>query len=95
MSGEDTMDTDSRVKLAEIGGDIKRIFDHIARHTEDYQLVSTRLNGHSNRLTALEKDKDERVGMAKAIKWAYAAIGGGVGTIIIGAAAMFARSLGA
>lgn len=64
MSG-DNMDTDSRVKLAEIGGDVKRIFDRFDQYAKDTErrdsadaefrrITHDRLTGHSTRITALE-----------------------------------------
>jgi hypothetical protein len=94
VAGEGNMDADSRVVLEEIRGNIKRIFDHFARYAEDKLLTERRLNDHSSRLTLLENEQQQRVGMGKAVKWAYMAIGGGAVTAIIGAVAFVARQLG-
>jgi phosphate-selective porin len=64
VSGEG-METDSRVKLAEIGGDVKRIFDRFDQYAKDQErrdvndaefrrITHDRLQGHSNRITTLE-----------------------------------------
>lgn len=84
------MDTDSKVKLAEIGGDIKRIFDFITRQGQDVNRIDTRLNHHGERLTALEAAKNQAVGAALAVKLLYAS--GGV--VVTGAVALIARSQG-
>lgn len=103
------MDPDSRVRLAEIGGDVKRIFDKFDQYTKDSErrdrehaafteTVNARLNGHSERLRKVEDrvtvDQSERAGVGKAVRWAYIAIGSGIGTTAIGAAAMIARTFG-
>ena len=51
------MDTESRVVLAEIRGDIKRIFDHMARYADDNRIVQERMTGHGNRIASLESNK--------------------------------------
>lgn len=92
------MDADSRVKLAEIGGDIKRIFDFITRHATDVQRLDARINHHSERLTLLEAAKNnaegQQEGVSKAAKVMWAVIGGGGATIITGLAAIVARAKG-
>lgn len=97
MSGE-SMDTDSRVKLAEIGGDIKRIFDFITRHATDVQRIDTRLNHHGERLTKLEASDNrsvgEQQGVSKTVKIMWAVMGGGGATILTGLAAIVARAKG-
>jgi hypothetical protein len=92
MSGDRPLNTEAIV--AEIRGDIKRIFDHIERHATDYRTVHDRLNNHSGRLVLLENDRSERVGMGKAIRWAYMALGGGIGTLTLGVVAVVARAMG-
>lgn len=98
MSGENQMDAESRVKLAEIGGDIKRIFDFITRHATDVQRIDTRLNTHGERLTQLEAAKNvatgEQVGINKATKVMWTVMGGGGGVIVTGLAAVIARAKG-
>jgi hypothetical protein len=97
LSGEN-MDTDSRVKLAEIGGDIKRIFDFITRHATDVQRIDTRLNHHGERLTKLEASDNrsvgEQQGVSKTVKVMWAVMGGGGATILTGLAAIIARAKG-
>lgn len=92
------MDTDSRVKLAEIGGDIKRIFDFITRHANDVQRIDGRLNHHGERLTALEAAKNQQQGVeqgvSKTVKIMWAVFGGSGGVIIAGLAAIIARAKG-
>jgi hypothetical protein len=92
------MDTDSRVKLAEIGGDIKRIFDFITRHATDVQRIDTRLNHHGERLTKLEASDNrsvgEQQGVSKTVKVMWAVMGGGGATILTGLAAIIARAKG-
>lgn len=92
------MDTDSRVKLAEIGGDIKRIFDFITRHATDVQRIDTRLNHHGERLTKLEASDNrsvgEQQGVSKTVKIMWAVMGGGGATILTGLAAIVARAKG-
>lgn len=97
MSGEN-MDTDSRVKLAEIGGDIKRIFDFITRHATDVQRIDGRLNHHGERLTLLEANQNTQQGVeqgvAKTVKIMWAIIGLGGGAFLTGLAAIIARAKG-
>lgn len=92
------MDTDSRVKLAEIGGDIKRIFDFITRHATDVQRIDTRLNHHGERLTKLEasdnRSDGEAQGVAKTVKVMWAIIGLGGGAFVTGLFAIIARAKG-
>jgi hypothetical protein len=94
----DNMDADSRVKLAEIGGDIKRIFDFITRHANDVQRIDTRLNHHGERLTQLEASNNrqagEQVGISKAAKVMWTIMGGSGGIIVAGLAAIIARAKG-
>lgn len=97
MSGEQ-MDAESRVKLAEIGGDIKRIFDFITRQADDTKRIDTRLNHHGERLTAVEahinKSTGQQQGVDKTVKIMWTIIGGGGATIITGLAAIIARAKG-
>jgi hypothetical protein len=92
------MDADSRVKLAEIGGDIKRIFDFITRQADDTKRIDTRLNHHGERLTALEAANNQSVGqqagVSKAAKVMWSVLGGSGGVIIAGLAAIVARAKG-
>jgi hypothetical protein len=90
----DNMDTDSRVKLAEIGGDIKRIFDFITRQADDTKRIDTRLNHHGERLTTLENAENQRLGMIKSAKIMWLVMGGGGGVVITGLAAIIARAKG-
>jgi hypothetical protein len=52
MPGGNEMSTE--VSLAEIKGDIKRIFDIHERYKDDNRIVNDRLNTHSSRITAVE-----------------------------------------
>jgi hypothetical protein len=92
------MDAESRVKLAEIGGDIKRIFDFITRQGDDVRRIDTRLNHHGERLTALEASKNvnegQQQGVAKTAKIMWTVLGGSGGVIITGLAAIIARAKG-
>lgn len=92
------MDTDSRVKLAEIGGDIKRIFDFITRQADDTRRIDVRLNHHGERLTALEasnnRQEGQQTGVNKTVKVMWAVLGGGGATIVTGIAAVVARAKG-
>jgi hypothetical protein len=92
------MDAESRVKLAEIGGDIKRIFDFITRHATDVQRIDGRLNHHGERLTILEAARNnaegQQEGIGKTVKIMWAVIGGGGATILTGLAAIVARAKG-
>lgn len=94
MSGEANMDADSRVKLAEIGGDIKRIFDFITRQGDDTKRIDQRLNHHGERLTNLENAEQQRVGMIKSAKVMWITLGGSGGVAITGLAAIIARAKG-
>lgn len=93
MSG-DNMDTDSRVKLAEIGGDIKRIFDFITRQADDTKRIDTRLNHHGERLTSLENAHNQNIGMVKSAKIMWLVMGSGGGVVVTGIAAVVARAKG-
>lgn len=88
------MDADSRVKLAEIGGDIKRIFDFITRQAADQQRVDQRLNHHGERLTNLENAEQQRVGMVKSARVVYLVMGTSGGVVVTGIAAVVARAKG-
>jgi hypothetical protein len=92
------MDAESRVKLAEIGGDIKRIFDFITRQAQDQARVDQRLNHHGERLTAVEahinKSAGEAQGVGKTVKVMWAVLGGSGGVIVAGVAAIIARAQG-
>jgi hypothetical protein len=92
------MDADSRVKLAEIGGDIKRIFDFITRHAHDVQRIDQRLNHHGERLTGIEAHINRSTGQAqgvdKTVKIMWAVLGGSGGVILAGLAAIIARAQG-
>lgn len=88
------MDTESRVKLAEIGGDIKRIFDFIARQAQTELRYDQRLNHHGERLTALESARDQSIGMGRAAKVMWMVLGGSTGVIVTGVAAIVARAKG-
>lgn len=92
------MDADSRVKLAEIGGDIKRIFDFITRQADDTKRIDGRLNHHAERITALEasnnRQEGQQTGVNKTVKVMWAVLGGGGATIVTGIAAIVARSRG-
>lgn len=88
------MDAESRVKLAEIGGDIKRIFDFITRQADDTRRIDQRLNHHGERLTSLENAHNQSIGMVKSAKIMWLVIGGGGATIITGLAAIIARAKG-
>lgn len=86
MPGE-RMDADGRVVLAEIRGDIKRIFDRHDRYAEDMaradrahaefqRVTNDRLQSQSMRITVLEaartKADGEREGSERTVKKAYA-----------------------
>jgi hypothetical protein len=88
------MDADSRVKLAEIGGDIKRIFDFITRQADDTKRIDQRLNHHGERLTNLENAENQRLGMVKSAKVMWLVMGGGSGVVVTGIAAVVARAKG-
>lgn len=88
------MDADSRVKLAEIGGDIKRIFDFITRQADDTKRIDQRLNHHGERLTTLENAENQRLGMVKSAKIMYLVLGSSGGVLATGIAAVIARAKG-
>lgn len=88
------MDADSRVKLAEIGGDIKRIFDFITRQAATELRVDQRLNHHGERLTKLENAEQQRLGMVKSAKVMWLIMGGAGGVGLTGLAAIIARAKG-
>lgn len=106
--GSEPMSADSRVALAEIQGDIKRIFDNHNRYREDMTRISAdhadfrrhtneRLNNHADRLRDVEGFQKHTVGQQtgsdRTVKVAYA-IGGVIMTIITALVAALARQLG-
>lgn len=108
MAGEVPMETESRVMLTRIEGDVKRIFDKFEQYTKDSdrrdrehasfsENVNARLNGHSDRIRAVESAQlttaGQAQGTAKTVKVAYAA-GGVIMTIITALGAALARQLG-
>jgi hypothetical protein len=88
------MYTESHVKLAEIGGDIKRIFDFIQRQADDTKRIDQRLNHHGERLTTLEAARNQNIGMVKSAKIMWLVIGSGGGVVVTGIAAVIARAKG-
>lgn len=80
--------------FAEIRGDVKRIFDHMQRHSQDVARIDERLNHHGTRLTALETNENQRVGMGKAVRVMWVMLGGSGGVIVTGVAAVIARAKG-
>lgn len=103
------MDADSRVRLAEIGGDVKRIFDRFDNYAKEAERrdqahaafsdnVNTRLNSHSDRLRTLEtvnaNSAGEKQGVGKTLRFMYLVMGGSGGVVATGLAAIVARSKG-
>lgn len=109
MRGDENMDADSRVKLAEIGGDIKLIRQSQEQYGKDVDRLSIaqegfqrstneRLNNHSTRLadigTQLTMQSGVRQGVDKTLRTLWL-LGGGSGGLIIGViAAIVARAQG-
>ena len=89
------MDGDSRVALAEIRGDMKLVLAGQERANSDIRDLRNTIQGHSQRIGALEaKDnraEGERAGVSLAVKALWTLGGGGA----VALAAIIARALGA
>ena len=86
MTGH-AMDSDARVALAEIRGDVKLVLAGQDRTNTDVRDLRERVLGHSNRLQTIEAKEHQRAGAVAAAKLLWAAAGGGM----MGAAALIAR----
>jgi hypothetical protein len=91
MSEDNTVS--DAVTLARIEGKVDRINDRAARGEADMADVKTRLNGHSNRIGALETadkvDKAQRETVEKVVKLLWAIFG----TILIGGIVTVAQNM--
>ena len=95
MAGDDSVDMDGRVALAEIKGDVKLILAGQSRTNDDVKDLRDRVHLHSNRIGVLEADKHlrtgERQGLALSAKVLHWVTGGSVIAVV----ALIARHFGA